>query len=282
MAARVSVSSRSMRRLRVSGGLTRWVLYATATAGLAASARLAIAPPHAPAAPAPVVERRDLAAEGYASQLARSYLTFDGDRPDAHRAQLAPFVGDQLDPDLGLRAPPGRVQRVRWLQIVQSRVGADGSRVYTVAAQTDRAGLLYLSVDIARGRDHALRLDGYPALVGAPLSAPATATTEGSQRDVADRTLRATCQRALRNYLARAEDNLNADLTADAAVALPGLPLSLRRLSALEWAPDGASVLASLEASDRDDVSYALRYELDVRRVDQRWEIAAIQTDPTT
>ena len=170
----------------------------------------------------------------------------------------------------------------RWLQIVQSRVGADGSRVYTVAAQTDRAGLLYLSVDIARGRDHALRLDGYPALVGAPLSAPATATTEGSQRDVADRTLRATCQRALRNYLARAEDNLNADLTADAAVALPGLPLSLRRLSALEWAPDGASVLASLEASDRDDVSYALRYELDVRRVDQRWEIAAIQTDPTT
>ena len=31
-----------------------------------------------------------------------------------------------------------------------------------------------------------------------------------------------------------------------------------------------------------DGVDYALRYELDVRRVDQRWEIAAIQTDPTT
>ena len=145
MAARVSVSSRSMRRVRVSAGLTRWVLYATATAGLAASARFAIAPPHAPAAPAPVVERRDLAAEGFASQLARSYLTFDGDRPEAHRAQLAQSVGDQLDPDLGLRAPPGRVQRVRWTQIVQSRLGGDGSRVYTVAAQTDRAGLLYLA-----------------------------------------------------------------------------------------------------------------------------------------
>ena len=36
------------------------------------------------------------------------------------------------------------------------------------------------------------------------------------------------------------------------------------------------------EASDGDGVSYALRYELDVRRVDERWEIAAIQTDPTT
>ena len=107
--------------LRVSAGLTRWVFYATATAGLAASARFAIAPPRPPAAPPPAVERRDLAAEGFASQLARGYLAFDGDRPDAHRAQLASFVGDQLDPDLGLRAPPGRAQRVRWTQVVQSR-----------------------------------------------------------------------------------------------------------------------------------------------------------------
>jgi hypothetical protein len=271
-----------MRRIRLSAALTRWVLYATAVAGLAASARFAIAPPHPQAAPPPAIEHRDLAAEGFASQLARSYLAFDGDRPNAHRAQLASFVGDQLDPDLGLRPPPGTVQRVRWTQIVQSRTGVDGSRVYTVAAQTDRAGLLYLSVDVARGRDHALRLDGYPALVGAPLSAPAAVPPEGSQREVADRALRATCQRALRNYLARAADNLNADLTADAAVALPGLSLSLHRLTALQWVPDGASVLAFVEASDDDDVSYALRYELDVRRVDQRWEIAAIQTDPTT
>jgi hypothetical protein len=282
VAARVSVSRRSMRRIRVSAGLTRWVLYAAATAGLAASARFAIAPPRPPAVQPPVVEHRDLAAEGFASQLARSYLAFDGARPDVHRAQLASFVGDELDPDLGLRAPPGRVQRVRWTQVVQSRPGADGSRVYTVAAQTDRAGLLYLSVDVARGRDHALRLGGYPALVGAPLSAPAAVAAEGSLRDVADRDLRATCRRALRNYLARAADNLHADLTADAAVALPGLSLSLHRLTDLQWAPDGASVLASVEASDGDGVSYALRYELDVRRVDERWEIAAIQTDPTT
>jgi hypothetical protein len=50
----------------------------------------------------------------------------------------------------------------------------------------------------------------------------------------------------------------------------------------LQWAPRGGSVLASVEAGDRDGVIYALRYELDVRRVDERWEIAAIQTDPTT
>jgi Conjugative transposon protein TcpC len=271
-----------MRRVRVSAGLTRWVLCATATAGLAASARFAIAPPRPPTTPSPVVERRDLAAEGFASQLTRAYLTFDGDRPDAHRAQLASFVGDQLDADLGLRAPRGRNQRVRWTEVVQSRTGAVGSRVYTVAAQTDRAGLIYLSVDVARGRDHALRLDGYPALVGAPLSAPAAAAPEGSLRNITDSRLRATCQRALRNYLARAGDNLNADLTGDAVVALPGLVLSLQRLTDLQWAPHGGSVLASVEASDRDGVTYQLRYELDVRRVDQRWEIAAIQTDPTT
>jgi hypothetical protein len=282
VAARVSLSSRSMRRIRASARMTRWVLYATATAGLAATARFAIAPPRPPARPVPVVERRDLGAEGFGSQLARAYLTFDGDRPDAHRAQLASFVGDELDPDLGLRAPPGRSQHVRWTQVVQSRTGADGSRVYTVAAQTDRAGLLYLSVDVARDRDHALRLDGYPALVGAPLSGPASGAPEGTLRNVADSRLRSTCKRALRNYLARAGDNLNADLTADAVVALPGLALSLRRLTDLQWASDRSSVLASVDASDHDGVTYQLRYELDVRRVDERWEIAAIQSDPTT
>ena len=80
--------------------------------------------------------------------------------------------------------------------------------------------------------------------------------------------LRATCQRALRNYLARAGDNLNADLTADAAVALPGLSLSLHRLTDLQWAPDGASVLASLEASDGDGVE--LRAALRARRPPRR------------
>jgi hypothetical protein len=270
-----------MRRIRLSASLPRWVVYATAAVGLAASARYAIAPPRPATARAVVVERRDPAAEGFASLLARGYLTFDGDRPDAHRAQLAPFVGDELDPDLGLRAAPGRRQAVQWTQVVQERRGPDASRVYTVAAQTDRAGLLYLSVDVARGRDGALRLDGYPALVGSPLIGKAI-VRPSRLRDVGDAELRATCQRALRNYLARADDNLAADLLANATVALPGLALSLHRLDELLWAPDHTSVLGTVEATDGDGVAYTLRYELDVRRVDERWEIAAIQMDPTT
>jgi hypothetical protein len=271
-----------MRRIRLSAGLTRWVLYATALAGIAATARFAIAPPHPPAPRPPAVERRDPAAEGFAVVLARRYLTFDGDRPQGRRAALAPFVGDSHDADFGLRAPPGLTQRVRWTQVVQSRRAPDGSHVYTVAAQTDRAGLLYLSVDVARATDGALRLDGYPALVGAPLSEPAAGDPDSRLREVDDQGLRATCRRALRNFLARAGDNLAADLTADAVVALPGLALTVRRVAALSWSPDRASVLASLDAVDRDGVAYTLRYELDVRRVDERWEIAAIQTDPTS
>jgi hypothetical protein len=282
MAAHVSISPRSMRRIRLSAALPRWLVYATAVAGLAASARFAIAPPR-PAAPRTLaIDRRDPAAEGFAALLARRYLSFDGDRPEVRRAALAPFVGDRLDADLGLRAPPGLTQRVQWAQVVQSRRAPDGSGVYTVAAQTDRAGLVYLSVDVARASDGALRLDGYPALVGAPLSEPASGDPDGRLHQVDDRALRATCERALRNFLARAGNNLAADLTADAVVELPGLALTLRRVIALSWSPDHRSVVASIEAADGDGVAYTLRYELDVRRVDERWEIAAIQTDPTT
>jgi hypothetical protein len=281
VAARTSLTPRSMRHIRVSAALTRWAVYATAAMGLAASARYAIAPPHPPAVRPIAVERRDLAGEGFASLLARRYLTFDGNQPDAHRAQLASFVGDQLDPDLGLRAPPGSEQRVQWTQVVQVRRGPDASLVYTVAAQTDRAGLLYLSVDLARDGDRALHLAAYPALVGAPLTGKANAEPGGRLREVSDDGLRATCRRALSNYLARAGDNLAADLSPDATVALPGLQLVLRRLTELLWAPDHASVLATVEAADGDGVTYTLRYELDVRHADERWEIAAIQMDPT-
>ena len=278
---RIAVVRRSIRRIRVSAGVTRWLLYATATAGLVASARYAIAPPRPESPRAAVVHERDAAAEGFASLLARHYLTFDGNHPDRRAAQLAGFAGDELDPGLGLSAPPGLRQRVFWTEVVGARPAHDGSRVYTVAAQTDRAGLLYLTVDVARDADRQLRLDGYPALVGAPLTASATSGEDLHLRAVDDPALSTTCRRALRNYLAGAADNLNADLTADAAVALPGPRLALRRMTGLLWEPDHASVLASVVADDHDGVTYTLRYELDVRHVDGRWAIAAIQTDPT-
>ncbi|MEA2395331.1 MAG: hypothetical protein QOJ82_3222, partial [Solirubrobacteraceae bacterium] len=207
------------------------------------------------------------------------YLTFDGSRPDRRQAQLAAFAG-HLDPDLGLHAPPGDQQRALWAQVVQSRRGPGASRVYTVAVQTDRSGLLYLSVGVVRDGGRSLRLDGYPALVGAPASRGARASPR--MRQVADRALRSVCHRALRNYLAGAADDLNADLAVDARVALPGLRMSLQRLDELGWEPSGGSVLATVQAADAHGAIYTLRYELDVVRVGPRWEVAALQTDPTT
>lgn len=275
----VSVTSRSLRRLRLSAGATRWVLYGVAAWGMFAGARAAIAPPR------PIIQRAvarpalDLAAAGLAVDFARRYLTIDG-RREGHARALAPFVGEQLDPDAGLQMAAGMRQRVRWAQVVQQRVTDAGQRVFTVAAQTDRAGMLYLSVTVDRNGDGKLRLDGYPALVGAPVAAAAAA--DPHLRDVTDQALRAVCVRALGNYLLRAADNLRADLTDDARVALPGLRLTLRRVAAVAWSPAGRSVLVTAEAAEAGGTSYTLRYELDVARVQNRWEIAAIQMDPTT
>ncbi len=61
---------------------------------------------------------------------------------------------------------------------------APGEHVYTVAAQTDTAGLLYLTVPVARTSDGALALAGYPAFVGAPAAGPAQ--SPGHLREVAD------------------------------------------------------------------------------------------------
>jgi hypothetical protein len=269
-----------MRELRLCAGITRWVLYAVAASGALASARFAIAPPDPAIERPPVVASRDAAAEGFASVFAMRYLTFDGARPERRQTQLAAFAGHNLDPDLGLHTAPGDKQRALWAQVVQSRPGLGPAREYTVAVQTDRSGLLYLSVGVARDPDRSLQLDGYPALVGAPASTGARAGLR--MRQVDDRAVRSVCQRALRNYLAGAADDLDADLTPAARVAIPTLRLSLQRLDELDWEPSGASVLATVQAADAHGATYTLRYELDVVRAGARWEVAALQTDPTT
>jgi hypothetical protein len=89
-------------------------------------------------------------------------------------------------------------------------------------------------------------------------------------------------QRALRNYLAGSPGELAADLTANAQVSLPGVPLSLESIQRLDWTPGGGSVLAVVQARDGRGVQYLLAYELDVAREQGRWEVSAVQTDPDT
>lgn len=297
--ASVSVTSRPLWRLRAARELPRLLVLGAAAAGLAACARFAIAPPRPLAGVRPVatVSPRDLAAEGFAQLFARLYLTWEASDPEAHERALAPFIGAGMEPDAGLQPPASGEEQVLWAGVVQERPALPGERVYTVAAQTDTAGLVYLVVTTARFDGGALRLVGYPAFVGAPATAPALMPAEGPE--VTEPALHTVVERALRNYLADAGSELAADLTSAALVSLPARPLSLETVSRLDWAAgppaaaagagsggasatlDGA-VDALVQAQDAHGARYTLAYQLDLARVAGRWEVAAIEMDPDT
>jgi hypothetical protein len=276
----VTIASRPLWLIRLTRGLPRYLLGAVCVAGLAASARFAIAPPRPrPTALSPRPElAADPGAEGYAALFARRYLTWNAAEPEINEHALESFIGPSMEPDVGLRLPASGEQRVEWAEVVQRREPIPGEHVYTVAAQTDTAGLLYLTVSVVRTAKGSLALAGYPAFVGAPASAPAPGP--GRLREVGDEALVTVVERALRNYLAASAGELAADLTAGASVSLPPLPLDLQSIQRLDWSPDGTSVIAVVQAQDGRGVQYLLAYELDVVRMQGRWEVSAVQTNP--
>ena len=215
--------------------------------------------------------------------FARRYLTWEANDPEAHQRALAPFVGAGMESGAGLQPPASGEEQVQWTEIVQERTAAPGEHVYTVAAQTDTTGLVYLTVSVARAGDGALRLAGYPAFVGAPASAPASIA--GKLREVSEPALATVVERALRNYLADSGAELAADLTSDARVSLPAPGAEPGRVQHLDWSPEGGgveAVSAVVQARDGDGARYTLAYELDVVLAAGRWEVAAIQMDPDT
>jgi hypothetical protein len=276
----VTIAIRPLWRLRLARNLPRYLLYALCGMGLVASVRVAIAPPRAappgvlPSLPPPP----DLAAEGFASLFARRYLTWDASQPQVSGQLLAPLTGSGIEPDAGLRLPATGEQRVAWAEVVQVRQAKAGEHVYTVAAQTDTAGLVYLTVGVVRKADGSLALAGYPAFVGAPAAEPAQAPAR--LVEVTDAALIAVVERALRNYLAASPEELAADLTRDARVAVPDVRLTLESLQRLGWSPDRRSVLALVQAQDARGALYTLGYEIDVAELEGRWEVSAVQMDP--
>jgi hypothetical protein len=276
----VTVTSRALWRLRLVRSLPRYLLCTASVAGLAASARFAVAPPRpverVAAVPGPA--QRDQAAEAYAALFVRRYLTWDAAEPQASTTALEPFVGTGIEPDAGLVLPASGEQHVEWAEVVQAREPTPSEHVYTVAAQTNSSGLLYVTVPVTRISDGGIALAGYPALVGAPAAGPAQAGAR--LREVSDPELATVVQRALRNYLAGSSNELAADLASGAHVSLPNLGLNLVSLQRLDWAPGAGAVLATVQAQDGRGVRYTLAYELDVLRSQGRWEISAVQTDP--
>lgn len=278
--ATVTIRSRPMWWLRVTRDLPRYLICAAAVAGLAASARFAIAPP------APIRETStlgltdvaDRAAEGYAVLFARAYLTWNATQPQARVSELEQFSGPGLEPDAGFSSPPTGEQRVEWAEVVQAREESSSEHVYTIAAQTDEEGLLYLTVGVLRTARHTLALAGYPAFVGAPTAGPTPAAPR--LREVSDGSLVTVVERALRNYMSKSFGELAADLTAGARVSLPAMALTLEAMQRVNWSADGSSVVAVVQARDERGGQYTLAYELDVARAQGRWEVSAVQTDP--
>jgi hypothetical protein len=280
--AAVTVTPRPLWRIRLAREAPRHLLHALALAGLLASVRFALDPPRA-TVPAALLRRapaQDLPAEGFATLFARAYLTWEAQDPEARERALASFVGPGMEADAGLQPPASGEQRVQWTQVVQAREPLPGEHVYTVAAQTDTAGLLYMTVSVLHPAGGGLALAGYPAFVGPPASGPAQTSVEGRLRQVADPELATVAERALRNYLAGSASELAADLAPGARVSLPGAGLALQSLQSLQWAPGAGAVLAVVQAQDQRGAQYTLAYELDVARAQGRWEIAAIQMDP--
>lgn len=278
--ASVTVTTRPLWRIRLVGELPRILVQAAAVLGLLASARYAIAPPkptigHSTLSGAALVDR---AAEGFASLFVRRYLTWGAGDLEARRRSLAPYLNSSMEAEAGLQPPERGEQRVLWTEVVQSRLASAGERVYTIAAQTDSDGLLYLTVGVVREQDGRLALDGYPALVGAPASTGAV--PPGNLREVEDAALFTVVKRAISNYLADAESELDADLLAGAHVSPPTAPLTMQTLNGLAWAPGGHSVVAVVRARDERGAQYTLAYELGVVLRAGRWEINAIQVNP--
>jgi Conjugative transposon protein TcpC len=279
--AGVKLVSRPLWQLRLIRELPRYALYALSIAGLAASARLAIAPPRPAlsraAAPNPV--RQDLAAEGYAQLFARAYLSWQANDPEAHQRALAQFVGGGIEPGAGLQTPATGEQQVLWTDVVQAREATPDEHVYTVAVQTDSSGLLYLAVSVLRAANGALELASYPAFVGAPASGPANGEARASE--VRNPALHLVVERALRNYLAASSTELSADLTANAQVSLPNQALTEEGVQRLDWSSEGGgAVSVVVQARDMRGIRYVLSYELDVVKVAARWEVSAIEMNP--
>ena len=276
----MSVSSHPIWRLRLVRELPRYTIVATAVAGLLASARWAISPPSpgTPRAAGPPAPRFDRAAEGFATLFVRRYLSWGSGAPASAARALAPLGGAVGEVGLAPTPPVSSEQHVEWAEVVQARDAGGGVQVYTVAAQTDTAGLQYVTVGVVRAPGGGLALSGYPALVGAP----STASTQPPDKlaEVSEPALETVVERGLRNYLAGSRSELEADLAPSARVSLPALTLRLESVGRLAWSTDGRSVSALVHAQDARGVRYALAYEVEVTRKQGRWEIAAVQMDP--
>jgi hypothetical protein len=253
------------------------VICAAATFGLVAAARFAIAPPAA------VVHREalrgaapdDRAAESLAAMFVRRFLSWDASDPSSFDQAISGFTGSGMEPGVGLELPSSGEESVSWVEVVDTDESTPGVETYTVAAETDQRGLLYLDVPIVHAPQGGLALDGYPAIVGGPKIVPAVEPLTSGE--VEDEELNRVIERALRNYLALSPEELAADLANGVRITFPSLRLALVSMQRPYWVSRRA-VLAVVQARDASGAQFTLAYRLGVVLQQGRWEVSALES----
>jgi hypothetical protein len=275
MSGDARVISRAAWRARWSGRAPKLAFVALVALLAIAGLRTVVAGLPASTAPVRLQPGHDLAAEGFAQEFVRAYLSWDPAHPERHERQVSRFTSGALQPGAGLSVWAREAQRVVWTAAIGDEAVSNTRRLITVAAETSGPPY-YVSVSVQRDRRGLMAVSRYPALVGAP---PVdTKASSGDEPDVEDAELRTVARRAIANYLGREAVNLRADLDPRAVVALPATPLELRSVDALTWVRPGR-VGAEVRA-EGGGAEWSLGYELDVVKR-ERWYVRSIQSNPT-
>ena len=264
LSGRVQHGWQSLRRARYTALGPRYLATVILFGFFALGVRTALFPDTQTAPAVPVSHGADAPSEDFALQFARAYLSYNAQRPAERIRALAPFSSDQLATGAGF-TPSAGAQRVLWAEVASDQRALAGGRVITVAAQVSSQHLpLYLAVSVRHDPGRPLELIGYPSLVGAPAVNPRV--TPPARSAVNQPAVLQVIDRVLRNYLDGAATNLKADLTANAAVTLPTLRLSVQSVDQVLWvgAPGSGAVLATVTATDRRGNAYTLTYELGI------------------
>jgi len=263
---RVILQPRSISSLRRRAGVLRLVVVAAAAAGIVATARLAIAPPAGRITIVRPQSQYDPAGAWAAEQFARECLTWG-----------ATGAGSAV-----VQPSPGGSDSVSWTDVASTRDIGRGTTEYLVAVDTSLHGVVYLDLVLARRGPGRYAPTRYPALVAAP-DAPSAGTDLDTPAlpSVANAQLERVLERALGHYVGADTTDLAADLAPDAVVSPPSLRLALRRIEHLAVEPSGV-VLATLVATDAQGNAYTLTYGVGLTFAGDRWELTAINADPSS
>lgn len=239
--------------------------------------------------PTPTIENEvtgppvDYSEQEFAEGFARAYMSYTPNL-EARQNALFPYLPDGADPDAGFTPPAGQTQKVSGVALSQVEDMVQGGHIYTLAVDVStQEDPVYLAVPVARATDdNGIYLNGFPAIVGAPLTNPSELATNATGLQVEDQTLIEVVERTLTNYLATNASNLRADLTPEAVVTLPTAPLNVDNAEIPVWAGDETSgaVVMTVNASNGMGGSYRLTYEVGVQQADPGWKVNFIQVAP--